>query len=343
MVSLQQQFIKTLTGPCRIRAGTGMIAAVSGGPDSMALLYLLAGVRQELDLGLTVVRVEHGLRPQESRQEGQVVALAAEKLGLPFIERRVDVAAFASEQRLSIEHAARDLRYRALREVARDGYADCIAVAHTADDQAEEILLRLLRGSGRKGLSGMSMRSDDLVRPLLCTDKDKLLCWLQERGIGYCLDSSNDDPKFLRNRVRHQLLPFLEEHFNPGIRKSLRKTADCLAEDEDLLAGLTAAAAAEVIEQEPESTAGYRIMQIKRHPFTCLPASLQRRVVEQLLWQMGAKAGFDHILLIINAAFSGRTHSELHLSRGLRVGIFRDYLEFSYPEGRTPWRGRLFS
>ena len=319
-----------------------MIVAVSGGPDSMALLNLLAGVQEQLDLVLTVVWVDHGLRPQETEQERQVVAGAAERLGLPFIARQVDVVALASEQHLSIEHAARDLRYNVLREVARNFLADCIAVAHTADDQAEEVLLRLLRGSGRKGVSGMSTRSGDLIRPLLHTDKEELLCWLKEQGIDYCLDSSNDDLKFLRNRVRHLLLPFLEEHFDAGIRKSLRKTADSLAEDENLLAGLTETAVTEVIRQGPATPTGDKTMLLMRQPFGTLHAALQRRVVEQLLWQMGARAGYDHILLIVEAATCGRNHSELHLSRGLRVGIFREYLEFSYPEGHTPWRGRLF-
>ena len=343
MVSLQQKFLKMLIGPCRINAGTGMVVAVSGGPDSMALLYLLAGVQEQLNLALFVVWVDHGLRPLETQQEGYAVERAAERLGLPFTARQVDVSAFAAEQHLSIEHAARDLRYSALREVARDCQADCIAVAHTADDQAEEILIRLLRGSGRKGLSGMSMRAGDLVRPLLRTDKAELLGWLQEQGITYCLDSSNEDPKFLRNRVRHQLLPFLEKHFDAGIRKALLKTADSLAEDEKLLAELTAAASTEVIRQGPGTSGGDTTLRIMRQPFCNLHAALQRRVVEQLLWQLGARAGFDHILLIVEAAAGGRNNSELHLSRGLRVGIFREYLEFSYPEGQVPWRGRLFT
>lgn len=320
-----------------------MVIAVSGGPDSMAMLHLLAGVQQQLNLALTVVWVDHGLRPEETQREEHVVSRAARKLDLPFIARQVNVADFAAEQHLSIEHAARNLRYNVLRKAAQDRRADCIAVAHTADDQAEEILLRLLRGSGRKGVSGMSTRSGDLIRPLLHTEKEELLCWLQEKGIDYCIDSSNDDLKFLRNRVRHQLLPFLEEHFNKGIRKSLHKTADSLAEDENLLAALTEAASSDVIRQGPAPPACDKTMRIMRQPFCALHTALQRRVVEQLLWQMDTRAGFDHILLIIKAAASGRNHSELHLSRGLRVGIFREYLELSYPAGNTPWRGRLFS
>jgi tRNA(Ile)-lysidine synthase len=342
MISLQQQLKNNLSGPCRVKMGTAMIVAVSGGPDSMALLHLLAAVRVDSALELTVVRVDHGLRPHENPKEHRVVAEAAEHLGLLFIEHSVDVAGFAAERHLSIEHAARDLRYGVLRQVARDRKARCIAVAHTADDQVEEILLRLLRGSGRKGVSGMRMRSNDLIRPLLCTQKETLLAWLAQHGIAHCFDSSNNDLMFLRNRIRHQLLPFLEEHFNPGIRKSLRKTADSLAEDEDLLAGLTAEALAEVVQQGEETSSGVPV-QIKRQLFCTLHPTLQRRIVEQLLWQIGARAGYEHILLVVNAAVNGRNQSELHLSHGLRVGIFRDYLEFSYPHGQISWRGRLLS
>lgn len=343
MFVLQQNFLKMLTGPCRISGGSRMVVAVSGGPDSMALLHLLAGVQKQLNLILTVVWLDHGLRPKETPLEEQVVARAAETFEIPFVAGQLDVAGVAAKQHLSIEHAARNLRYSVLRKVAADCHAECIAVAHTADDQVEEILLRLLRGSGRKGLSGMSMRSNDLVRPLLCTDKVKLLGWLKERGIEYCMDSSNEDLKFLRNRVRIQLLPFLEKNFDAGIRKSLRKTADSLAEDEQLLAELTAAAIVEVVRKGQDGPATNESVQIMRQPFCNLHAALQRRVVEQILWQMGSRAGYDHILLIIKAAAGGRNNSELHLSRGLRVGVYREYLELSYPAGRTPWRGRLFS
>jgi len=320
-----------------------MVVAVSGGPDSMALLHLLAGVQKQLNLILTVVWLDHGLRPKEMPLEEQVVAGAAEILEIPFVTGQLDVTGVAAKQHLSIEHAARNLRYSVLRKVAADCQAECIAVGHTADDQAEEILLRLMRGSGRKGLSGMSMCSNDLVRPLLCTDKAELLGWLQERGIEYCLDASNEDLKFLRNRVRLQLLPFLEENFDAGIRKSLRKTADSLAEDEQLLAELTDAAMVEVIRKRQDAATANESVLILRQPFCKLHAALQRRVVEQVLWQMGARAGYDHILLIVKAAAGGRNNSELHLSRGLRVGVYRDYLELSYPAGRTSWRGRLFS
>ena len=336
-------FFRELTESCQVVQGGRVIIAVSGGPDSMALLHLLAEVQKRFELELTAVWVDHGLRPEETPKEGKTVLAAAEKLRLPCIRHQVDTAAYADQQGTSLEHAARDLRYAALRETARAREAEYIAVAHTADDQAEEILLRLLRGSGREGISGMRMRSRDLIRPLLNTEKKVLLAWLQEQAIPFCLDSSNEDMRFLRNRIRHQLLPFLEEHFAQGIRKSLRKSAENLAEDEDMLAALTADAADKTIRQVPPDEAGaLPKTELLRAPFLALHPALQRRVVERLLWKTGGRAKYDHILLIIKAAKSGRTNSELHLGCGMRAGVFRDRLEFSYPMGKKAWRGRLF-
>ncbi len=336
---LEDQVLKTLTGPCGVSTGASIAAAVSGGPDSMALLHLLAAAQEPLQLRLTAVWIDHGLRPQETPQEKATVAAAAARLGIPFLSRQADVSSLAKAEGLSLEHAARDLRHALLREAADDCGAEWIAVGHTADDQAEEVLLRLLRGSGRKGLAGMQMRSGKLIRPLLGTSKQELTDWLDERGLVSCFDSSNNDRRFLRNRVRHELLPFLEERFEPGIKQALLKTADSLAADEELLEELTEKAFQETVREAAEQSS-LPVMRLLRQPFLTLPAALQRRVLEQLLWRMNSRAAYDHILLLIKAAAAGRTGSELHLSQGLRVGVFRDWLEFSYPAGRRSWRGR---
>lgn len=334
-MKLERSFLRLLVGACKIKAEQKIVIAVSGGPDSMALLHLLAAARNILKLELIAVWIDHGLRPLETPQEQETVALAAEKLDIPFLPRQAAVAVHAHTKRLSIEAAARELRYALLREVASDCGADFIAVGHTADDQAEELLLRLLRGSGRKGLAGMSMKSGEIIRPLLRFSKQDLLDWLRQCGIVFCFDSSNNERKFLRNRVRHELLPFLEEHFEPGIRSVLLKTADSLAADEDLLEQLTAEAVRQVVQ---EAGGALRLL---RQPFRNLHSALQRRTVEQILWRLGSRAAYDQILLLTEAALQGRNRSELHLSSGLRVGVFADWLEFSYPTGRCAWRGRL--
>ncbi len=321
-----------------------LVVGVSGGPDSTALLHVLAALRTPLDIGLVAVYVDHGLRPAETPAEGAYVRQLAADLDLDYEYVRVAAGEHAARAGLSLEHAARDLRYEALRTVARQHGAACIAVAHTADDQAEEILLRLIRGSGRKGLAGMRRRSRDLIRPFLETEKKVILSYLQDKNISCLQDSSNLDPRFLRNRVRHELLPFLEQRFDPGIRRSLRKTAASLAEDEVLLAALTDACWDKVISSDDgdEKAASRRIV-LDRQLFGRQPAALQRRLVEKILWHIGSRARYEHIMQVVEAARQGRTGSELHLSQGLRVGVRRAVLEFSYPRGRVPWRGRLYA
>ena len=300
---LPRLFFRELTESCHVTQGSRIIIAVSGGPDSMALLHLLADARKRLELDLTAAWVDHCLRPQETPGEEQTVLATTEKLQMNCVRHRVDAAFYASKQGISLEHAARDLRYAALRATAHDVGAEDIAVAHTADDQAEEVLLRLLRGSGREGVAGMRMRSRDLIRPLLNIEKKDLSAWLTEQEIPFCFDSSNEDMRFLRNRVRHQLLPFLEEHFEQGVRKSLRKTADSLAVDEDLLAGLTADAEAKTISklsaEESGGSENPAKLQLFRTPFRALHPALQRRVVERLLWKIGGRAGYDHIFFSV--------------------------------------------
>ena len=320
-----------------------VVIGVSGGPDSVALLHVLARLRAELAISLVAVYVDHGLRPRESEAEAGYVRYLAQQLGIGCEVVPVSARGHARDSKLSLEHAARELRYKALRGVAAACGAGAIVVAHTADDQAEEILIRLLRGGGRMALSGMRTRSNDLVRPFLRVEKSPILDYLRDREIQYCNDAMNADMRFLRNRVRHQLLPYLEEHFDPGVRQALRKTADCLAEDESLLAELTDQAMGEVVAPSspvPEATLSRIVLQ--RAILVSKPKALQRRIIEKLLWQVGGSASYLHILKIIAAASSGKTGSELHLGGGLRVGVQREYLEFLFPRGRGPWRGRLY-
>ncbi len=321
-----------------------ILVAVSGGPDSVALLHLLLPLRREAGVELAAAYVDHGLRPAEAEQEKSFVHSMCTGLNIPFAEEEIPVREYAAQKKISLEHAARELRYQALRKIAAEHDASAIAVGHTADDQAEEVLIRLLRGSGRKGLSGMRGRSGDIIRPLLSVDKATVLRYLQDRDIFYCVDSSNDDMRFVRNRVRHRLIPFLESTFDSGIRGALCKTAESLAEDEKLLEDLTAEALAGVIVpgDAAEGKGEWRIL-LDRKKFAALPAALQRRVAEHLLWQLDCRASYHHITKIVEAAGHGRTGSEIHLDRGLRMGVQRLRLEFLYPKGRTAWRGKLYN
>ena len=337
---LEQNLRRTLLAQPLLDPGSRVLVGVSGGADSMALVHLLAALRQEFRLTLVAAYVDHGLRPEETPAERACVQAAADRLGIGWETTAVDVSGHARAERMSLEHAARELRYRALADIGRRLGCDRLAVGHTADDQVEEVLLRLLRGAGRKGLAGMQPRSGRVIRPLLGVRKAELLAYLADKGLDFCTDSSNTDRRFLRNRIRHHLLPLLETDYDAGVRRALAKTAANLSADEDLLAALVDEHWRQTIEWA-EPAAGRPAALLRRAPFCALHPALQRRLVERLLWRVGDTARYAHILAVTRAAQEGRSGSELHLSRGLRVTIGRDALRFTYPRGQGPWRGRL--
>lgn len=343
MHKLQQRILHDIHRNNLFNKGEKTVVAVSGGADSVCLLHVLASLHDAIRVSLVAVYVDHGLRPLETGDEKSLVQSLAVTLGADFECVEVDVDRLTQEKKLSLEHAARELRYEALRKIATDHGASIIAVAHNADDQAEEILLRLLRGSGRKGISGMRPRQRDIVRPLLSIAKQDIVAYLCDMDIQFLEDSSNADPRFLRNRVRLELIPYLEKNFDAGIKQALRKAGEILAEDEDLLEELTEIAWEQVAKKIilDEQSASGKVL-IGRQSFAQQPGSLQRRIIERLLWKIGSRAGYNHIIQVVEAAKNGRTGTELHLSRGLRVGVQREYVEFSYPMGRSAWRGRLY-
>ncbi len=214
-----------------------IVVGVSGGPDSLALLCSL----HSLGLPLVAATFNHGLRP-EADADVEFVRNYAEKLGLPFVSAAADVAAYARNERLSIEQAARELRYRFLFREARKIGAQAVAVGHTADDQAETVLMHILRGTGLSGLRGMSARvilptfdtEIPITRPLLDWTRADTEACCREHNLEARIDTSNTDTLYFRNQLRHELLPALE-HYNPQIRQSLVKTALVLQGDYQLL------------------------------------------------------------------------------------------------------------
>ncbi|MFZ5775350.1 MAG: tRNA lysidine(34) synthetase TilS [Thermodesulfobacteriota bacterium] len=321
-------------------AGSLCVVAVSGGADSMALLHLLAEMAPFVGVSLLVAHVDHGLRPAEAGQEAKAVREAAARLDLPCEIGAVAVRSHARENGLSLEHAARELRYRFLRDCAARHGAGRIAVGHTADDQAEEVLLRMIRGSGRAGLSGMALFSEgQVIRPLLTTTRQEVLAYLASRGIAHCEDSSNQDRRFLRNRIRLDLLPMLAGRFNPAIGETLRETAAILAAEEELLAALAGQACEEVMAEDQEE--GALLLDLVR--LAAHPLALQRRVLEAACWRMGCRPSFRLIDQLLRLALAGPEGGSLHLAKGLRAMRQGERLCLSHPQGRRPARGNLFA
>lgn len=219
-----------------------MILAVSGGADSMAMLHLVANLADR-PKNLRVLHIHHGLRGRSADADARLVERNAKQLDLPFHLIRTNVRAITRNKKVSIEMAARSARHDAFRALAAK-YRAVVATAHTRDDQAETILLRLLRGSGTDGLGGIEAKTRlngfTLVRPMLEISREENVAFLRSQKVTWREDATNADPAMLRNRVRHELLPLLEARFSPRIRELLARTASVVRTDSSLLVQLAA-------------------------------------------------------------------------------------------------------
>jgi tRNA(Ile)-lysidine synthase len=262
--------------------GARIVAAVSGGGDSVALVHLLRELEADGHVVLAgVAHLNHRLRPDASRDEAFCRGLA-DAAAVPCDVGHADVAAAAASARVSVEVAGRDARYAFFEDVrvARAGHA--VAVAHTRDDQAETVLLRLLRGAGTHGLRGALASRGGVVRPLLTCGRDELRGYLAARGAAWLEDATNADTTLLRNRIRHDLLPRLVRDYQPGVARLLARTAELAHEDDAYLTAVADTAAADVSSKEGE---GWRV---EVAGLLALPPALTRRVVRLTLQRAGA-------------------------------------------------------
>ena len=269
--------------------GRILVTAVSAGADSTALLHALYSLRDAMGLTLHVAHFDHNFRP-EAAEDARFVAEMADRLGLPFITEHADPVAYQRDQGISsFEAAARELRYRFLGRVVDSVGAWAVALGHNADDQAETVLMHLIRGSGLDGLRGMDaistwLSSDvqqqvNLFRPLLSVTKEQLRSYCEEQGITYREDPANRDMRFTRNRVRHQLLPSLRE-YNPRISESLVRLGQSVSEDADFLDGETERAWGELVREARDAVI------LDRQALSLRPRALQTRLLRRAYFQL---------------------------------------------------------
>ena len=314
-----------------------LLIAVSGGADSICLCECVAQLSATLPITASVAHFNHQLRGHDSDEDAEFVQAFATARGLPLQIGHGDVAAHAQRERVSIEVAARHLRYAFLAQTAQAYDAKHILLAHHADDQAETILLRLIRGTGIAGLQGMRLISPlpistpqtqhlRLLRPLLRVSRADIEVFCNEHHLDYRHDSSNDDPHHLRNRVRHELMPLLCQ-FNPGIRTVLTNLAETAAEDSDIVAAATHIAYAQL--QLPVDEAS---PQFNRLAWQQLSMGLQRATLREGVRQIKGDvihlkfAAIEEARIVLN---SSARHGEIALLSDVRLVISGDCFKFS--------------
>lgn len=283
---LHKQVAQAIRAHRMLERGQKVLVALSGGPDSVAMLSVLQALAPSWNLSLTVVHCNYGLRGAESDGDAQFVSRLCRRMAVPCRVAPLTVALRESGSSSSFQARAREARYRLFRALAGELGAERVALGHTADDQAETVLLRMLRGAGLRGLAGMPhMREKLFIRPLLGISRQDILSYLKSTGLSYRTDSSNAKSIYLRNRVRHELVPVLES-LAPGATRMLARQADILRDDDRVLDAVAARCLTRTILSH-ESTA----LILDRAALLRQPAALQRRMLKKALQALSPASG----------------------------------------------------
>ncbi len=318
---LQQHLTQLLQAHPLWHRGANIILAVSGGADSMALAALAASLAQAEEVTLQVVHVQHHLRGAEAERDALLVETFCADQGLCFRRVDINVKEFQEAEGLSLEEAARVLRYRALEEVRSELKAEAIFLGQHQDDQAETVLLNLLRGAGTRGLRGMQETNGYLARPFLSVAKKELVSYCQEQKVPYGEDTTNQDTCYTRNWVRLKVLPLLEEH-NPQIKKQLAQGAILASWDEAYLEE----AAAKYLTAYGTRLGDFYDTQMGE-AFRLLAPALQSRVLRQMLAAAGAKeVSFEHIKALQELIMQGQGNRALDVPGKVRAIYLNDRL-----------------
>lgn len=324
--SIRGRVRQTMSTYKMLNPGDKVVIGVSGGPDSVCLLDILHQFLRDLDIKLVVAHFDHGLRPQEDDKETAFVQEIASSLNVPF--KTGKASGMTNKTGLSLEELARDARYDFLKKTKKQYTADKIALGHNMNDQAETVIMRLLRGSGPSGLSGIPpCREPGIIRPLIEIERKDILAYLEERRLGYVSDSSNIDTKFLRNKIRIELIPQLQT-YQPRLAKILSNTAKIIRDEDYYME----AAANEWLSKNSESDLKNNVT-IPLDSFPRLPEPVMNRVIRVALKDTDKRLrriDLSHINSIKSLALGDRPQGMLNLPNGLIVKRSYDALVFSW-------------
>ena len=306
-----------------------IVAGISGGADSVCLLFVLLEIREKIPFHLAVVHVNHGIRKEAGEDAAYVKKLCREK-EVPFYLTETDVKAYAGRHMLSEEEAGREIRYRAFEEALekelsfQDGMTEGnpqgkIAVAHNSNDRAETMLFHLFRGTGLTGLTGIRPVNGRIIRPLLCLERKEIEAWLQERNIGYQTDRTNEQDIYTRNKIRHHILPFAEENICSGAVSHMNQAAEHLMEAEEFVKRQTCSAKDRCVSCHQDHKEQSAVIDISC--FLKEDSYLQGRILLSCLEDVAGKRKniTSRHINNIRKLFLGEGNGEVHLPYGVTV------------------------
>lgn len=323
--------LQTVSEYGMLNKGDSVLTAISGGPDSVALLHVLKELASTFLLRLGIAHLNHGIRGKDSDQDAEFTASLAQQLSIPFYTEKVDVPQYKSDHKLSLEQAARRVRYDFFSRMSITHKFNKIAIGHHADDNAEMILMALFRGSGPLGLSGIppvrDIRDNTIIRPLIRLTKSEIEEYVSVNKLSYVIDASNRDTKYFRNKIRHELIPVIRHQYNPKITGSLNRLADIVRMEEDWTEQLTAPLFQPLLSEKANQSIALYIPQIMD-----LHIAAKRRLIRFILRKIKKdlkRITFDHIDAVIRLMEDGPVRGRLDLPDRILVRRNHDDLLFS--------------
>jgi tRNA(Ile)-lysidine synthase len=298
-----------------LSAGDHVMVGLSGGPDSVCLLTILNELKNEFDVKLSAAYIDHGLRPDEIPAEIEFCRGLCESLNIPISIRHIEVKTYSEKEGINKQEAARELRYKALEEISYEINANKTALAHNADDQAETIIMRLLRGSGPSGLSGIPPVRKNIIRPLIETERIEIEKFLDRGKIRFMIDSSNLGTEYTRNKLRLIIMPSLKK-INPDLIKTMSKTADIFRDEERYFDILVTKTLMKLISRKNDKT-----IELFLGPLEMMDTAVMRRVLRRAIDETkGLRGiGFIHIEDIANLVKSGKSGNRIYLPKEIRA------------------------
>lgn len=338
-----RKILRTVERHDMLQNGDAVLVGVSGGPDSMALLHGLFELSRVLDIRIGVAHLNHGLRGRESDRDAAFTQAEARRHGVPFYGAKADVMGERAKTGASIEEAARDARYRFFHRIRREAGFDKIALGHHLDDNAELILMNLLRGSGPGGISGIPPVRGPIIRPLMGVYRSEILAFLKKEAISYVLDASNADPRFLRNKIRHELIPLLKTGYNPGIVQGLNRLGNIRRAEECWMEECLASLYDGVVLQKSKTETVLSVSALQKlHP--AARSRIIRRAVSEIKGNL-RRISWAHLSAIqdcLEPPFPiGKPPLRLDLPD--RIQVFRDAQRLVVSQGAHPSRQTKFS
>lgn len=302
-----------------LKAGDRVLVSLSGGIDSMVLFHLLYGLQEEYSLSLSIFHLNHLFRQESAKRDAQLVQKLASSLNIPCTIEVFDVPKYCREKNLNAQEGARQVRYKLLKEEAKKRGAHKVALGHQANDQGETVLIHFFRGSGLEGLSGMKARQGIYIRPLLYCFRHEIEAYCQAQGIEYREDPSNQKGIYLRNKIRLELIPFLEENYNQRLLENLLQMSEILQDENHYMEGVVKDLLAESLQEITNDILFFDIPYLLQ-----LPKSLTRRIFREAYGLLkGDKEGLTFHLVEEILSLLGGEKGKICLHGGMVV--YREY------------------